>query len=98
MEEFNLATNGRVCKESKVGPRKPAEWALVGALFKHWGMFKGESEPHEGTARVCLGPRWVPSSKNCARLVTSRDMSGWGVGPHTLHVSETHSAKTRAAG
>lgn len=98
MEEFSLAMNGRVWKESRVGPRKPAEWDLVGKLSKHWGVFKDrDSEPHGGTARICLGPRWVPNS-NCAWLTASSEMSGCGAGPHTLHLSETHSEETCACG
>lgn len=55
--EFNLATNGRVCKETTVSTRKPTERGLGGKLSKDRELFKGHDpcKPHEGTDSGCTG-------------------------------------------
>ena len=62
MEEFNLATNGRVCKETPVSARRPQKEISGENWLKTLDMFKGRDPvtPAKGQASLPgsqVGPR-----------------------------------------
>lgn len=56
IEEFNLATNGRVCKEIPVSIRKPAKRDLEGKLPKDTGKCLKAMNPMKGQTKSALVP------------------------------------------
>ena len=56
IEEFNLATNGRVCKETPVSSKKSAKRDLEGKMPKDTGKCLKAVKPMKGQTKSALVP------------------------------------------